>query len=74
MAEYKYRTTTVTTYDYGVYEVTVATLAVVPDGSHWRDRPATISVRVPPGTRPGGEWRVVIEPKAALKAKDADNG
>lgn len=72
MAEYTYRATVVTTHDYGdgagsSGKVATATLAVLPDGSHWQDRPATISTRVPLGTRPGDEWRVVIELKPAKK-------
>lgn len=74
MAEYGYRAIEVTTRDYGdplkrehdgtpiAGPVAIATLAIIPDGSHWQDRPQTITTRVPLGTRPGGLWRVVIEP------------
>lgn len=70
MAEYRYRCTVVTTEDYGdsphAGQTAIATLAVISDGSHWQDRPATIKLRVPCGTRPGGTWLVTIT--------EADNG
>lgn len=66
MAEYKYRCVEVVTYDYGdgpaAGGFAEAVLSVLPDGSFWRDRPATLKIGVPLGTRPGTVYRVVIEP------------
>lgn len=65
MAEYRYRCTMVTVKDYGDGPCAgvnaSATLTILPDGSHWSERPATIEIGVPVGTRPGAVYRVVIE-------------
>lgn len=65
MPEYRYRCVKVTTTDYGsgpsAGKVSVASLAVIPDGSHWQSKPATIDILVPIETRPGSIYRVVIE-------------
>ena len=42
--------------DYGM-----ATLTIIPDGSHPLDRPETLKVRVPLNYRPGKEWKITIE-------------
>ena len=65
MPEYRYSCVCVTTEDYGdgpyAGPEAIATLSVLPDGSHWRERPVSLKIAVPVGTRPGGIYRVVIE-------------
>lgn len=65
MTTYRYRCREVTTHDYGdgpaAGVVSIAQLSIIPDGSHWQDRPQTLSIRVPAGTRPGGVWSITIQ-------------
>lgn len=67
---YRYRITEVRTHDYGdgpaAGVVCIAHAAIIPDGSHWQDRPATISFRVQPGTRPGGIIEMSLQQKDDL--------
>ena len=65
MAQYRYRMSSVRMDDYGDTSAAgqqwVGRLAVIPDGSHWQDRPATIDITVEPGTRPGAVFVITIE-------------
>jgi hypothetical protein len=65
MSCYRYRLTEVVTRDFGdtpaAGKMVSGVLSVIPDGTPWHNRPATISIGVPEGTRPGGLYRVVIE-------------
>lgn len=67
MSTYRYRATSVTTVDYGdgpaAGKATTAHLAIIPDGSRWDSRPQAFTIAVPEGTRPGGIFRVTIEPE-----------
>lgn len=67
---HRYRLTKVTTEDYGdgphAGQFAIGELSVIPDGSFWRDRPQTLNIGVPLGTRPGAEFEVTI---AALADK-----
>lgn len=68
MTTYRYRCTKVVTTDYGdgpaAGQDALASLVVIADGSHWQDRPAGFTKRVPLGTRPGTIFRVTIEAEA----------
>jgi hypothetical protein len=61
---HQYRVTHVVTTDYGDGPATgthaLAHLAIIPDGSHWQDRPQTLTQRVPIGTQPGAVIEVSI--------------
>lgn len=65
MAEYRYKCTKVVTTCYEglatISKASIATLSVIPDGSHWQDRPPVLEIAVPDGTSPGATYRVVIE-------------
>jgi hypothetical protein len=71
--KYRYRLVEVITHDYGdgpaagVYAEGL--LSIVPDGSFWRDRPATLRVGVEVGRRPGAEFEVLVR-----EVGEASNG
>jgi len=61
----KYRCTIVTTRDYGdspaAGKTTTATLAKIPDGTHWQAYPRIIEITVAEGTRPGAIYNLTLE-------------
>jgi hypothetical protein len=64
----EYRCTIVTTRDYGdspaAGKTTTATLARIPDGTHWQALPMTFEIAVPEGTRPGGIYEMTLKVKS----------
>ena len=64
----EYRCTIITTRDYGdspaAGKTTMATLAKIPDGTHWQALPTTFEIAVPEGTRPGAIYKLTLELKS----------